>query len=325
MARNQNRKKEQRRPRSRRHRLSHLPNLDHKASSSHAGSQPSTSTFRTQLDKFTKPSGDPKIQGRLPLNRPGFVICHRVDLLSDLNLINLAKCLGLASFRAKHRPRLDALLLETFRTAYDIRDRYPVMDSPYDVRIAFFTDVTNSIKATGINGGDFLYHRKLEPECNPNGTKNPGDLSLLTPDAVMGLFRTYVHARKEFKDRQAGKEQQLVLRRKGESTTGAPHDDHDDSDNDEHNNDIELVVEEVEEEGLFVPSDSDEEKPRMTKKEKRLVRLVDQWIEWLEQEQGNAVDPSLMKGLSNFLINADSNVSLVHYVDVFDTLSRGPS
>ncbi|KAI1633885.1 hypothetical protein F4809DRAFT_644010 [Biscogniauxia mediterranea] len=326
MGRSKNRKKEQGRPRSRRNRLRHMRNLDHKESSSQHDSQPSTSTLQKRLDKPTKPGNLRKVQVRLPLDRPGFLFRNRIHVLCDSNLINLIKSLGLEQFWGKSRPRLNALLFESFRLAYDIRSRYPAKDATPQAHIAFFTEIANEIKATGINGGDFLYHHKLEPERNPMGTKNPGDLSILTPDAIMGIMHVYINARRAFKDHRMDKEQHIVLRRKGESTTGAPHDDHDDSDNDEHNNDTEFVIEEVEEEeGLFVPSDSDEEKPRMTKKEKRLVLLVDRWIEWLEQEQGNAVDPSLMKGLSNFLSNANSNVSLVHYVDVFDTLSRGPS
>ncbi|KAI1496785.1 hypothetical protein F5X99DRAFT_421852 [Biscogniauxia marginata] len=241
-----------------------------------AASQPKGSTLQTHFNKALGPGQEPKKKAVLPLYHPGFLFPRHDSILSEVTL-------GLEQLWGKARPRLDLVLRKSFK------------DETFQTQVSFFTDVVDAIKATGMNGGYFFYHHKLKDGFNPMGKTNPGYLSILEPETVMSLFHIYVNARSEFKDRHQDKEQQqLVLRPKGD----LPMIGTEDSDGDEdHDMDTGLVIEEHEEEKLFVSDDDSKEEKKMTKKEKQLLNRVDLWMDWLEQERGNAVDPALMKGL----------------------------
>ncbi|KAI3327230.1 hypothetical protein HD806DRAFT_550776 [Xylariaceae sp. AK1471] len=220
--------------------------------------------------------------------------------MSDTNLANLVETLGLGHLRSKSKARLQALLLEIFTVSYNMRFKYNAKEESRDNCQEFFREVTNEVKVTGIKGGDFLYYKKRETSSDPATFPTPGNLAALSPDTVMALVTVHMTARNKYLQMHQDQTQQRLVLRHMEDTAmkAGMYEEEEAHGTSIRKSDDATITEDYEQETLFAPEDPDSANQVMSKKDKRLVSLVDNWMTWIEQEKGNKIDPMLMKGLN---------------------------
>ncbi|KAI1084227.1 hypothetical protein F5B20DRAFT_576364 [Whalleya microplaca] len=279
-----------------------------------AGNQSKKAPRRPKKQKQNK-----KKQRRLathPLARPGFHFpLGGAFGLSHEAFKNLVVALGTGHMVWQFKPRLQALLLELFGVALDRREKYDVKDDKDgSKKLAFYILVTKEIQATGIDGGDFRYFRKRQGKKQQPG--NPGDLNTLMPETLIALAQSYMRARTQFLERGGDKKMRLTWRADAgaDSDSGSEMDVDMEDTKDPKRQDKgkgkgkqrgELVAEEYSESEDKVSTSGptkhktvEGEIEKSTKKDNRLMKRVDEYMEWLDLQKGTAIDPALFKGLS---------------------------
>ncbi|CAJ2513500.1 Uu.00g016190.m01.CDS01 [Anthostomella pinea] len=175
------------------------------------------------------------------------------------------------------KPRLRHLLISSFEHAHEQRRHYDAKEETVDMQDAFFARVVSGVAADAAKSIDL---RDIEA-----GT-------------LRSLVELYVATRKEFRMRQEPQEKLVHRKAKAEKA--------DDDDEDMGGTGSkEPVVEEGypdDEDDLFLYQTTEYmyDPAREDNKNNRLVKLVDRWIQWLEVEKGQAVDPGVFEALAAF-------------------------
>jgi hypothetical protein len=222
--------------------------------------------------------------------------------LPQVFMQNLCLSLGLDKL-FKIKPRLQGLLIQTFRVMYEKRDAYDVNDESMSRRQLFFSHVVQAVVEGGVSGGGFRAEL-ASAEFQEDTELPPNPLHNLIPGTLIRLTDVYVRTRKDFRDRCIDKER-LVLR----PGDDVPMTDMDVDEDDDHEmggqiqNGSLAVVEDngsEDEDDLFVREKLEYNPTQHSKKDNLLVSLVDQWIDWVEEQKGNAINPSLLSALEMF-------------------------
>ncbi|KAI1075640.1 hypothetical protein F5B20DRAFT_585011 [Whalleya microplaca] len=231
----------------------------------------------------------------------GFYFFRDKDLLPKGNKENLLLSLDLQKGH-QVQPRLRRLLIIIFRLCYEEREHFDTKNKETGITDNFLARVLPSLQPSPqgqeVSGAASTSSTSTAKPVRKVGAFRTAFLQHLTPDTLRRLINLYVSGRREFRLRSV--ERERLRMRKGPSGDGMAVDREDDKDP-EDVEDSALVVEEdhgVDYEGdLFIYGELMYRPEAHTSNENKLVKYVDQWIVWIDEQQGNAVPPSLIENL----------------------------
>ncbi|KAI0003442.1 hypothetical protein F4779DRAFT_108888 [Xylariaceae sp. FL0662B] len=207
------------------------------------------------------------------------------------------------------RPRLRQLLIVTFLLCYENREHYDAKNDEAGMTEDFLSLALSSIQPRMQDQQDPGSASDFPTESTSSTAEQAwkltgppaASLQYLNADTLRRLVNTYISARREFHRRSLERERLRML--KGSKGDGRNVDD----DGDEEMAGVEdsaLVVEEDhdtdDEDDLFVYQQLEYAPEEHSKKENRLVKYVDRWTDWVDEQKGDAVAPSLIGGLMIF-------------------------